>query len=69
MSKPSNNRRVIAEVAVMALLVTFFFYQGAYLIVLGGLYAALLYDLYNRTSYGKRIRERLRNNAGASPHE
>ena len=69
MSVSPKDQRVITEVIVIFVLVTFLFHQGAYLIVLGGLYGVLLYDLYNRTSYGERIRERLRKNASDSPSE
>ncbi|MGY6587377.1 MAG: hypothetical protein ACXIUB_03720 [Wenzhouxiangella sp.] len=69
MSKSSNDRRVISEAIFMALFMTVFFYLEAYVILLGGLYGVLLYDAYNRTSHGKRIRERLRRNAGENPGE
>lgn len=69
MDKVSKDRRVISEVAVVFLLITFFFYQGAFLVVLGGIYGALLYDLYRRTSYGERIREKFRSAANERPND
>lgn len=60
MTNREHDSNVLLEVAVMFLLVSYLFYLELYIAVLVVVYVGLLADIYNRTSFGCKIRNKLR---------